>query len=119
MSAITKFFWTVIGLCSFGYIAFFAVTNDGIVAVTMLPQSEPLSAPLWLVMLIGFSSGILLISIVASVRISALRLKLYRLEKRSQNAEAKLAEQAENMPEHVSGNEPNKGPSKGKVELLK
>ena len=71
----------------------FAIANDTTIAVTALPQSQPIMAPLWLVLLIVFAAGILVISLIASLRLSALRLKVHRLEKRLNTAEAKLSDQ--------------------------
>ena len=92
MTAIAKFFWTVIGLSSFAYIGFFAIANNAQISVTLLPQTAPVTAPLWLFLLISFAIGIFVISLIASVRLSALRLKTHRLEKKLQKAQAKQAD---------------------------
>ena len=82
MTAMTKLIGTVCSLCLLGYVAFFAVVNSSIVTVTLWPQSAPLEAPLWLVSLVAFCIGLLIIALLASLRISALRLRLYRMKKR-------------------------------------
>ena len=82
MTAMTKLIGTVCSLCLLGYVAFFAVVNSTVVTVTLWPQSAPLEAPLWLVSLVAFCVGLLIIALLASVRIQALRLRLYRMKKR-------------------------------------
>lgn len=87
MAAITKLFGMICALILLIYVAFFAVVNNSIISVTLWPQSPPLQAPLWLITLVAFSSGLLLIGLVSSLRISALRLALYRANKRLNAAE--------------------------------
>lgn len=82
MTAMTKLIGMVCSLCLLSYVAFFAVVNSTIVTVTLWPQSAPLEAPLWLVSLVAFSIGLLVIALLASLRISSLRLRLYRMKKR-------------------------------------
>lgn len=82
MTAMTKLIGMVCSLCLLSYVAFFAVVNSTIVTVTLWPQSAPLEAPLWLVSLVAFSIGLLVVALLASLRISALRLRLYRMNKR-------------------------------------
>ena len=103
MTAIAKLFWTISGLLFFGYIAFFAIANDIIISVVLLPQSEPVTAPLWLAILISFAAGIILISLIASVRVSALRIKTYRLEKRLSSYQAQQADTQSEMLDHKEG----------------
>ena len=82
MTAMTKLIGMVCSLCLLSYVAFFAVVNSTVVTVTLWPQSNPLEAPLWLVSLVAFSIGLLVIALLASLRISTLRLRLYRMKKR-------------------------------------
>jgi len=82
MTAMTKLIGMVCSLCLLSYVAFFAVVNSTIVTVILWPQSPPLEAPLWLISLVAFSAGLLVIALLASLRISALRLRLYRMKKR-------------------------------------
>lgn len=82
MAAIAKLFGTVFALILLGYVAFFAVVNDAIIPLTLVPQSTPIEAPIWLVALCAFCAGLLIVALLASIRISALRLQLYRTEKK-------------------------------------
>lgn len=82
MTAMTKLIGMLCSLCLLSYVAFFAVVNSTVVSVTLWPQSAPLEAPLWLISLMAFSIGLLVIALLASLRISALRLRLYRMKKR-------------------------------------
>ena len=94
MAAIAKLFGMVLTIILLIYVAFFAVVNHGVVAVTLWPQSAPLEAPLWLITLLSFSAGLILVGLIASVRISALRLALYRANKRfSRIEQAKMADE--------------------------
>ena len=82
MTAIIKLFSMIGTLLLLGYVAYFAVANGAIVSVMIWPQTPPFEAPLWLVSLIAFSAGLLVIAVFASIRISALRLRLYRAMKK-------------------------------------
>ena len=82
MTAIIKLVGMIGTLLLLGYVAYFAVANSAIVSVTLWPQATALQAPLWLVSLIAFSIGLLVIAFLASLRISALRLRLYRAMKK-------------------------------------
>ena len=82
MTAITKFVGTIIAGIALTYIAFFAVVNDMSVFVHLWPQTQALHAPLWLVILIAFSLGLLLVALLANIRISTLRLRLYHTQKK-------------------------------------
>ena len=94
MAAIAKLFGMVLTIILLIYVAFFAVVNHGVVAVTLWPQSAPLEAPLWLITLLSFSAGLILVGLIASIRISALRLALYRVNKRFNKIEqAKMADE--------------------------
>ena len=94
MAAIAKLFGMVLTLILLIYVAFFAVVNHGLVSVTLWPQSAPLEAPLWLITLLSFSAGLILVGLIASVRISALRLALFRANKRFEKAEqVKMADE--------------------------
>lgn len=82
MAAIAKLFGTILTLMILGYVAFFAVVNDAVIQLTLWPQSAPIEAPIWLITLCAFCAGLLLIALLASMRISALRLSVYRTEKK-------------------------------------
>ena len=82
MTALSKLFWMLCALICLAYVAFFAIANNHSVSLHLLPQSPALTAPLWLVGLAALSIGLLFTALIASIRISALRLRLYRLNKR-------------------------------------
>lgn len=97
MTAMTKLIGMVCSVCLLSYVAFFAVVNSTVVTVTLWPQSQPLEAPLWLISLIAFSTGLLVIALLASLRISALRVRLYRMKKRlDAQIEANAKDQSNN-----------------------
>lgn len=95
MTALSKLFWMLCALICLAYVAFFAIANNHIVSLHLIPQSPALDAPLWLVGLVALSLGLLITALIASIRISALRLRLYRLNKRidslTQEKEAAIA----------------------------
>lgn len=81
MTALTKLIGSLLALCALAYIAFFAVANSAETALTLWPQMPPYLIPVWLVALIAFCLGLLVVAIIANIRISALRIRHYRLQK--------------------------------------
>lgn len=89
MTAITKLIGLACTLILLAYVAWFAVVNSAIIAVQLWPEQPALNAPLWLIVLCAFSGGLLVTACLASLRISALRLRLYRISKRASAQMAK------------------------------
>lgn len=92
MTALTKSLGTVVLLVALGYVAFFAIANGDVIAVTIWPQIPAMSAPIWLVSLSSFCLGLAVIAIIANIRISALRLRLYRAQKKLEKQDKQLQE---------------------------
>lgn len=94
MTALTKFFGSVIMLGALSYVAYFAVMNQAVVTLYIWPQAQGLSLPLWLVALSAFLIGLTLLAIIANLRISALRLRLYQTQKKLDKANHHAEQQA-------------------------
>ncbi|MGC6530570.1 MAG: LapA family protein [Candidatus Puniceispirillaceae bacterium] len=94
MTAIAKLFWGVLSIILFGYIAFFAIANPEDASVTLWPGDVACNAPIWLICLTAFFAGLLIATLFASLRISALRLRLFRLQKQQDSDQAKAQQQA-------------------------
>lgn len=90
MAAIAKLMGLIITVILLCYVAFFAIVNHAEITIILFPQSDPLTAPLWLIALLCFSTGLLLASCFASLRISALRLQQYRMKKQLQVMKSQL-----------------------------
>ena len=93
MASVAKLISTICAIILLTYVAFFAVVNDAVVSLIYLPQTAPIEAPLWLVSLICFSAGLVLVGFIASIRISALRLRLYRASKKADSLASQIAKQ--------------------------
>ena len=94
MTAIAKLFWGVLSVILFGYIAFFAIANPEVASVIILPGDSAYNAPIWLICLIAFFAGLLIATLFASLRISALRLRIFRLQKQKNSDHTKAQQQA-------------------------
>ena len=86
MTSLTKFFGSLVMLGGLGYVAYFAVMNQALVTIYIWPQTEGLSLPLWLVSLSSFLIGLTFLALVANLRISALRYRLYQMQKKLDKA---------------------------------
>ena len=95
MAAIAKLLGSIIALIFLAYIAFFAIANNSVTPLSLWPQTQPIEAPIWLIALCAFSAGLLFIASLASIRISALRLALYRAEKKLNDKKHNKAETAQ------------------------
>jgi len=86
MTSLTKFFGSLVMLGGLGYVAYFAVMNQALVTIYIWPQTDGLSLPLWLVSLSSFLIGLTFLALVANLRISALRYRLYQMQKKLDKA---------------------------------
>ena len=109
MTALTKFFGSVIMLSALSYVAYFAVMNQTVVTIYIWPQAQGISLPLWLLALAAFLIGLTLLAIIANLRISALRLRLYQTQKKLDKANHQAEQQtllATKSPENAMAHTP-------------
>ena len=102
MTAVTKFFGSVILLGALSYVAYFAVMNQTVVTLYIWPQAQGISAPLWLVALSAFLIGLTLLAMIANLRISALRLRLYQTQKKLDKANHHAEQQAQAKTQEIA-----------------
>ncbi|MGC6517811.1 MAG: lipopolysaccharide assembly protein LapA domain-containing protein [Candidatus Puniceispirillaceae bacterium] len=101
MTALSKLTGMMVVIILLGYVAYFAVVNDRQVSVTYWPETASLIMPLWLVALLSFCLGLVSLGLLASVRLSALRLRLYRLQRQTDKQAALIRDKEDSSGETI------------------
>jgi len=102
MTSLTKFFGSIVMLGGLCYVAYFAVMNQAVVTIYIWPQTDGLSLPLWLISLASFLMGLTFLALLANLRISALRYRLYQMQKKLDKAHHQADEKTRLDSHHIT-----------------
>ena len=101
MRKLGRLLWIIISVVMTGLAISFTVSNDAVIALSLWPFSQILNIPIWLSVIAAFVIGGSLGGALMWGQVLAIRAQLWRSQTQIRKLHTQLAQQAENVSEHI------------------
>ena len=101
MRKLGRLLWIIISVVMTGLAISFTVSNDAVIALSLWPFSQILTIPIWLSVIAAFVIGGSLGGALMWGQVLAIRAQLWRSQTQIRTLQTQLAQQAENVSEHI------------------
>ena len=101
MRKLGRLLWVIILVVTTGLAVSFTVSNDAVIALSLWPFSQILNIPIWFSVIAAFVIGGSLGGALMWGQVLAIRAQLWRSQTQIRKLQTQLAQQAENVSEHI------------------
>ena len=101
MRKLGRLLWIIISVMVTGLAISFTVSNDAVITLSLWPFSQILNIPIWLSVIAAFVIGGSLGGALMWGQALTIRAQLWRSQTQIRKLQTQLAQQAENVSEHI------------------